>query len=66
VADRTDLHGRVALITGANHGIGAATAVALAERGAAVLISLLRVRDEPDPGIPSSIGATASRPPTPW
>lgn len=34
--------GRVALVTGANHGIGAATAVALAEAGANVLITYLR------------------------
>jgi len=49
-----ELSGRVALITGANHGIGAATAEALAARGAAVLITYLRVRDEPDPGTPQA------------
>lgn len=47
-----DLSGHVAIVTGANHGIGAATARKLAERGAAVLISYLRLDDEPDPGIP--------------
>ena len=41
-----------AIVTGANHGIGAATAVALAERGCAVLCSFLRVQDSFDPGIP--------------
>jgi 3-oxoacyl-[acyl-carrier protein] reductase len=38
--------GRMAIVTGANHGIGAATAVALAQRGCAVLCSYLRVHDE--------------------
>jgi len=47
-----NLSGRVAVVTGGNHGIGAATAKALAVRGAAVLITYLRLRDEPDPGIP--------------
>ncbi len=40
------LSGRVALVTGANHGIGAATAVALARRGADVAISYLRTGTE--------------------
>ena len=47
------LAGRTALITGANQGIGAATAIALARLGAAVAISYLRF-DAPDddPGRP--------------
>jgi 3-oxoacyl-[acyl-carrier protein] reductase len=45
---------RVALVTGANHGIGAATAVALAERRCAVLCAYLRVDDAPDPGLPQA------------
>jgi 3-oxoacyl-[acyl-carrier protein] reductase len=49
-----ELNGRVAVVTGANHGIGAATAEVLAARGAAVLITYLRVRDEPDPGTPQA------------
>jgi 3-oxoacyl-[acyl-carrier protein] reductase len=43
-----DLSGHVALITGANHGIGAATARALAGCGASVLISYLRMSDPED------------------
>jgi 3-oxoacyl-[acyl-carrier protein] reductase len=42
----------VAIITGANHGIGAATARRLASSGARVLVSFLRIQDVPDPGIP--------------
>lgn len=43
-----DLNGHVALITGANHGIGAAAAKVLAGCGAAVLISYLRTSDPED------------------
>ncbi|MBA2680155.1 MAG: SDR family oxidoreductase [Ktedonobacteraceae bacterium] len=39
----TGLHNKVVLITGANHGIGAATARAFAAEGAAVLINYLRM-----------------------
>lgn len=43
----------VALITGANHGIGAATARALARRRVAVFLTYLRLLDPPDPGTPA-------------
>ena len=44
--------GHSAIVTGANHGIGAATAIALARRGCAVLCTFLRVDDPDDPGTP--------------
>jgi 3-oxoacyl-[acyl-carrier protein] reductase len=46
--------GHAAIVTGANHGIGAATAEALAKRGCAVLCTFLRVEDPPDPGTPQT------------
>jgi 3-oxoacyl-[acyl-carrier protein] reductase len=46
--------GHTAIVTGANHGIGAATAQALAARGCAVLCTFLRVDDPDDPGTPQA------------
>ena len=48
------LGGRVALVTGANHGIGKAAAVALGRLGADVAVTYLRASDgvEPDPSLP--------------
>src|SRR5215468_5464332 len=46
--------GHTAIVTGANHGIGAATAVALARRGCGVLCTFLRVEDPADPGTPQA------------
>ncbi|MFZ2055600.1 MAG: SDR family NAD(P)-dependent oxidoreductase [Candidatus Aminicenantales bacterium] len=40
----TGLKDKVVIVTGANHGIGAATAVALAREGAKVFITYLRLR----------------------
>jgi len=44
--------GHIAIVTGANHGIGAAAAQALAQHGCAVLCTFLRVDDPDDPGTP--------------
>jgi len=49
-----DLRDHVAIVTGANHGIGAATARVLSRYGARVLISYLRLEDDPDPAIPEA------------
>lgn len=51
---------RVAVVTGGNHGIGAAVAVALAAAGVDVLVSYLRLTDAQDPGTPVRYG-TARR-----
>lgn len=52
--DNSQPHGHVALVTGANHGIGAATAAVLAARGVGVLCTYLRQYDPADPGTPES------------
>jgi 3-oxoacyl-[acyl-carrier protein] reductase len=44
----TSLDGKVAIVTGGNHGIGAATARALAVQGCAVLVQFLRLRPADD------------------
>jgi 3-oxoacyl-[acyl-carrier protein] reductase len=49
--------GHVAIVTGANHGIGAATAGALARRGTAVMVTYLRLDEPADPGLPGAYRA---------
>jgi 3-oxoacyl-[acyl-carrier protein] reductase len=54
-------HSRVALVTGANHGIGAATAKALAAHGCAVLCAYFRnegLGGLDDPSLPAAYRAT--------
>lgn len=48
-----DLSEHVAIVTGANHGIGAATAHALADDGAAVLVTALRLTVPGEPRQPA-------------
>jgi 3-oxoacyl-[acyl-carrier protein] reductase len=49
---RLPITGHVAVVTGANHGIGAATALALANAGVDVIITYLRVEDPLEPDTP--------------
>ena len=53
-----------AIVTGANHGIGAAVAAALAERGCAVLCTYLRVDDPVGPFFPPARIPSATWPPS--
>jgi 3-oxoacyl-[acyl-carrier protein] reductase len=46
--------GHTAIVTGANHGIGAAAAAALAQRSCAVLCTFLRLDDPVDTGTPQA------------
>jgi 3-oxoacyl-[acyl-carrier protein] reductase len=51
----------VALVTGGNQGIGAATARALARHGAAVFVTFLRLEVAPDPTVPDAYGEDRAR-----
>jgi 3-oxoacyl-[acyl-carrier protein] reductase len=51
----------VAIVTGANHGIGAATARALAAAGAAVLCAYWAIDEPPDPGTPEAYRRNKAR-----
>ena len=55
-----ELDGKVALVTGASRGIGAATAVALAEAGCSVACAARATRDAPQ-GTPGTLDDTVDR-----
>lgn len=51
----------VAIVTGANHGIGAATAEALAARGCAVVCAYRKIVDAVDPAVPEAYRTNRAR-----
>jgi 3-oxoacyl-[acyl-carrier protein] reductase len=57
----SDPRRRTALVTGANHGIGEATARALAATGTTVLLSYLRGEDAPSQGLPAAYASSRAR-----
>jgi len=57
-----DLRGHVAIVTGANHGIGVATAHALADAGATVVVTGLRLPPTEDQSLPAAYDEHRARP----
>jgi 3-oxoacyl-[acyl-carrier protein] reductase len=55
------LQGKVAIVTGANHGIGGACAQALAAQGCGVLLHYLRLPRKAEPGVPEAYGANRAQ-----
>ena len=55
-----DLDGKVAIVTGASRGVGAATAVALAAKGATVACAARATADAPQ-STPGTIDATVEQ-----
>jgi len=55
------LTGRVAIVSGANHGIGAATARQLAAHGVRVVVTSLSIVDQVDPGVPEAYRVNRAR-----
>ena len=60
-ASTFDLSGHSALVTGANHGIGRATARTLAACGADVVLSYLRLHDQPGGRTPQAYATERAR-----
>lgn len=58
----TGLKDKVVLVTGANHGMGAATAVAMAKQGACVFITYLRLLSDEYGGVDREEAAHATTP----